>query len=517
MNRRRALKALRLCAAAALLFALTAPIVQAASKSAHASTSKIIVPDAVTHHTLDLRGKALRYTARAGTITIRNDAEHPQATMFYTAYTLDGASSRTRPVTFFYNGGPGSATIWLRMGSFGPVRVVTANGKITAPAPYTLVENQDSLLDVSDLVFIDMPASGFGRILPGGNAKQIFGSDNDVKAFAQFIERYLLANNRWNSPKFLFGESYGTPRSAMLVDYLQQHDISINGVVLQSSILNYSLASSSGVYGGADTDDWQYVFALPTEAATAYYYKAVTGAPSTLSAYMRQVTHFAMTDYRRALDQGNLLTPAKHDAIVAQLHHYLGLSEQYVRNSNLRVQSERYIAEFRRERGKTEGVYDSRYQLYTLDRAEEYPSLEATDASIDSAYFTLGNQYLRETLRYSTPLLYQVEAAGAIKAAGGWDFSHNGGKPLETAPDLAEAMTFNPNLRVFSANGYYDSVTPFLATVYTLHHLNLMPQLQDHISYGFYPSGHMIYLNPDALAAFRSDLERWYSQTLRVR
>ncbi|MDQ2681179.1 MAG: peptidase S10 [Candidatus Eremiobacteraeota bacterium] len=476
----------------------------------------MIVPDAVTHHTLSLRGRSLRYTARAGSITIRDDQEKPQASMFYTAYTLEGADARTRPVTFFYNGGPGSSTIWLRMGSFGPVRVVTANGKITAPAPYTLVDNQDSLLDATDMVFIDMAASGFGRILPGGKAKNIFGSDNDVKAFAQFIERYLLANNRWNSPKFLFGESYGTPRSAMLVDYLQQHDISVNGVVLQSSILNYSLASS-GVYGGADTDDWQYVFALPTEAATAYYYKAVPGAPSTLAAYMREVTHFAMTDYRRALDQGNALTPAKYDAIVAKLHRYLGISEQYVRNSDLRVQSERYIAEFRREQGKTEGVYDSRYQLYTLDRAEEYPSLEATDASIDSAYFTLGNRYLRETLRYHTPLLYQVGAYATIAATGGWDFKHNGGLPLETAPDLAEAMTFNPNLRIFSANGYYDSVTPFFATVYSLQHLNLVPALQGHIAYGFYPSGHMIYLNPAALAAFRADLERWYSQTLRVR
>ncbi|MEO6912752.1 MAG: peptidase S10 [Candidatus Baltobacteraceae bacterium] len=506
------MKTIGLCAA--LTFSLAVPIAQAAAK--HAPAPKMIFPDAVTNHTLNLRGQALRYTARAGTITIRNDQEHPEATMFYTAYTLDGAGARTRPVTFLYNGGPGSSTIWLRMGSFGPVRVVTANGKITAPAPYTLVDNQDSLLDKTDMVFIDMAASGFGRILPGGDAKKIFGSDNDVAAFAQFIERYLLANNRWNSPKFLFGESYGTPRSAMLVDYLQRHNISINGVVLQSSILNYSLASS-GVYGGADTDDWQYVFALPTEAATAYYYKAVPGAPPTLAAYMREVTRFATTDYRKALDQGNQLTSAKYDAIVARVHRYLGLSEQYVRNSNLRVQSGRYIAEFRREQGKTEGVYDSRYQLYTLDRAEEYPSLEATDASIDSAYFTLGNQYLREDLKYTTPLLYQVGAYGAIQAAGGWDFKHNGSEPLETAPDLAEAMTFNPNLRIFSANGFYDSVTPFSATVYSLHHLNVMPQLQGHISYGFYPSGHMIYLNPDALAAFRGDLERWYSQTLRVR
>jgi carboxypeptidase C (cathepsin A) len=501
-----------LVSALVLMFAVAAPLQAAAPKAAVPSTA----PDAVTQHTIDLHGRTLRYTARAGTITLRDQSDRPEATMFYTAFTLDGADLAKRPVTFFYNGGPGSSTIWLRMGSFAPMRVVTGNGTMTAPAPFKLIDNQDTLLDKTDMVFVDMPASGFGRILPGGDPKKIFGSDNDVKAFAQFIERYLMTFNRWNSPKFLYGESYGTPRSAMLVNYLQNNGIGVNGVVLQSSILDYTLASNN-TFGGADTDDWQYVFYLPTEAATAYYYHAVPNAPPTLDAYMREVEQFAMGDYRRALDAGLSLPQSQYDTIVAKMSHYLGINAQFIRNSNLRIPAERYIAEFRREAGKTEGIYDSRYQLYTLDRAEETPSLEPSDAAIDAAYFAIGNEYLRDNLKYNTTLLYRTGAYDVIQDSGDWDFKHNGSAPLETAGDLAQALTYNPNLRVFSANGYYDSVTPFLATVYTLNHLGLAPPLRSHISYGFYPSGHMLYLNPAALVQLHDDLENWYARTLNVR
>jgi carboxypeptidase C (cathepsin A) len=262
-----------------------------------------VIPDAVTHHTLDARGKHLVYTARAGTILLRNAALKPQATMFYTAYTLDGADAAKRPVTFFYNGGPGSATLWLRMGSFGPVRVQNGNATATLPPPYELRPNGNTLLDQSDLVFVDMPASGYGRILPGGDAKTIFGSDNDIKAFGQFVQRYLTTFSRWNSPKVLFGESYGTPRTAMLVDALQNDGVGVNGIVLLSSILNYNLASPE-TYGGANTDDWQYVFMLPTQAATAWYYHVAQGAPASLPAYMKEVQAYAMGPYRRALLEG---------------------------------------------------------------------------------------------------------------------------------------------------------------------------------------------------------------------
>jgi carboxypeptidase C (cathepsin A) len=471
-----------------------------------------VIPDAVTRHTIVLGGKTIPYTARAGTIVLRDSDNHPTATMFYTAYTRDGVDTPKRPVTFFYNGGPGSSTIWLRMGSFGPVRAVTgANGTITQPPPYHLVANSYSLLDASDLVFVDMPASGYGRILPGADAKKIFGTDNDIRAFADFVEDYITKFNRWNSPKVLYGESYGTPRTAMLVDTLETDGVGMNGVVLQSSILNYALASRE-TFGATSTDDWQYVFGMPTEAATAWYYRAVPGAPSSLSAYMREVTAFAMGDYRRALNDGDSIAPATFDAIVAKLHHYTGLPEQYIRDAKLRVSGEHFLMEFRRSQGKIEGAYDSRYQLFSLDRAGEFPDNEATGATMDGPFISLANQYVRETLNYRTTLPYLTAAYSAIQKSGPWDFKHNGSPVLNTAPDLADAMVVNPYLKVFSANGYYDSVTPFLATVYALDHLNLPPSLQRHISYGFYPAGHMMYLNIDALARLHSDLERWYAQ-----
>lgn len=472
----------------------------------------LLPPDAVTHHTIELGGHTIAYTARAGVLLMRDGASNPLATMFYTAFTT--GNSRTRPVTFFYNGGPGSATIWLRMGSFAPMRVVVTNGGMTPPAPFRLVTNQYTLLDKTDLVFIDMPASGYGRIWPKADAKSVFGTDNDVSMFAQFIEQYLTRFGRWNSPHFLFGESYGTSRSAMLAAVLERDGVSVNGVVLQSAILNEGLASPQ-IYGGGDTTDWQYVFDLPSEAAGAWYYRMVPGAPRSLNAYMAEVEHFALTSYRQALLEGSLLSPDEFDSMARQVAYYTGLSPQYVRNSNLRVSGADFLAQLRRREGETEGFYDSRYHLFMIDREVDQPQLEASDASIDAAFVSTWNDYVRTDLHFVTSLPYLTGAYAAIQAAGGWDFTHDGASPpLNAAPDMAEALTYDPHLRVFSANGYYDLVTPFLATVYTLNHLNIAPPLQSHISYGFYPSGHMLYLNVDALAQFHRDLERWYTQTL---
>lgn len=504
----------RLLTAAALVASMTGSAF--AADAAKPPNPLAGVPkDSVTHHTMSLHGATLRYTARAGTIVIRNDDGKPQATMFYTAFTLDGANANNRPVTFFYNGGPGSATLWLRQGSFAPKRVLFGNGTSTLPPPYRMVDNQYTLLDKSDLVFIDMPASGFGRILPGGDPKTIFGSDNDIKAFTQFVERYITDFHRWNSPKVLYGESYGTPRTAMLVDALQKDGVGINGIVLQSSILNYWLASSD-TYAGSSTDDWQYVFDVPTMAATAWYYHAVANRPSTLAAYMKQITAWDLGPYRNALAQGAWLSQAQVDNIATQLHDRIGLSVQYIKNANLRIDGARFRAELLRERGLEIGPYDARYSVYmTENRTEDQPQVGADDASIDAPFISTTNEYLRDDLGYKTNLPYLTGAYAAIQAAGGWDFTHLGSKTLNTAPDLAEAMTSNPDLRVFSANGWYDSVTPFEATVYTLNHLGIDPRLQSHITYGFYPSGHMIYLNTQALAQWRGDLGRWYDSLLR--
>jgi carboxypeptidase C (cathepsin A) len=470
-------------------------------------------PDAVTERTITLGGRPYAYTARAGTITLENQKGEPTCRMFYTAFTLTGADSRTRPVTFLYNGGPGSSTIWLRMGSFGPMRVQVGDARPTPNAPFNLVENQYSLLDRTDLVFVDAPGTGFSRIIGAGTPKDFFGVDPDVAAFGQFVSRYITTFDRWNSPKFLFGESYGTPRSAMLVNYLQNHGIGINGVVLLSSILDFGLDwdvnfTPTAIGGG----DWAFPLYLPTEAAASWYHNMLPGPATTLQVLLPQVEQFAMNEYLNALAQGAKLSPATYNDVVAKLHQYTGLSEQYIRNSNLRIPYWRYQTELLRNSGEVTGRYDARYTSFMLDRIADRQQFDPVDSAIDAAFVATGNYFLRQILHYNTTLIYRP----VIQVFRQWDWKHNGNLPTNTAQDLANAMAFNPNLRVFSANGYYDFATPFWATVYTLNHLNLPPQLQANISYGFYESGHMVYLHAPALARFHDDLERWYAQTLQA-
>ncbi|MDP9018538.1 MAG: peptidase S10 [Candidatus Eremiobacteraeota bacterium] len=466
-------------------------------------------PDAVTSHSVTVNGVPIAYTARAGTITVRNEQDQPTAHIFYTAYTTGSAA--TRPVTFIYNGGPGSSTMWLRMGSFGPVRVLAADGKPSGPAPYQIVDNPYSLIDKSDLVFIDMPDSGFGRILDPGKRKGFFGVDPDVAAFGQFMQRYLTQFGRWNSPKFIFGESYGTLRSAALADWLLNQGIALNGVILQSSILNYGLDYGNGdpIGGG----DWPYVFYLPTEAATAWYHDKVRNKPANLTTFLHDVEHFGLNEYLDALSKGDRIGAAQRDDVVRKLSYYLGVSQQYIRNSNLRVPYSRFLKEVGRSQGMIYGRLDGRYQTYDLDRAAEQPDWDATDSSIDAPYTAAVNHYLRADLKYTSPLQYRQNIYGIIYSDGkSWDFSHNKQYPLNAAPDLADAMTQNPNLQVFAANGYYDFATPYFATVYTLKHLQLAAPLRGNITYGFYPAGHMIYLNDAALAQYKDDLAHWYDR-----
>ncbi|HZZ64249.1 MAG TPA: hypothetical protein VFE17_02005, partial [Candidatus Baltobacteraceae bacterium] len=485
--------------------AAPAPPPSASAQAAQASAAGQ-TPDAVTQHTIAIGGTTYAYTARAGTITLLDDKEQPTAHVFYTAYTVDGGANR--PVTFMYNGGPGSSTMWLRMGSFGPVRVRAGNGQPSGPPPYQISDNPYSLLDKTDLVFIDMPDSGFGRIL-AGKEKQFFGVDQDVAAFGQFIERYITEFHRWNSPKYLFGESYGTTRSAALADYLLNHGISLNGIVLLSSILNFGLDYGNGEPNA--TGDWAYVLYLPTEAATAWYHNKVPNKPD-LPTFLRSVEDFATTQYLDALYAGHRIGSAQREQAARRLSYFLGIPEKYVLESNLRIPYDRYQRELLRDENVVFGRLDSRYTTYGLEpSSNEGPPWDPTDSSVDAPYTTAVNAYLRDDLKYTSPLQYRPNIYGIIYANGSsWDFEHNKREPTNVAPDLADVMTQNPRFKVFSANGYYDFATPFFATVYTLQHLNIAPALQSNISFGFYQSGHMVYLNDAALAQFKSDLAHWY-------
>jgi carboxypeptidase C (cathepsin A) len=501
---------------APVLFAGALALLAAAPSPAPSPTAPPVpraLPDAVTRHTLHLGGRTIPYTARAGTITLHDNKNAITARMFYVAYTQDGVDSSRRPVTFFYNGGPGSSTVWLHMGSFAPVRVETSSPNSTGPAPFHLIDNQYSLLDKSDLVFVDAPNTGYSRVLGAGQPKDFMGVDQDGRAFEQFIERYISHFDRWNSPKFLFGESYGTTRDCVLVDMLQESGVEMNGVVLLSSILNFGLGGN-GLAGG----DWSSVFYLPTEAATAWYHHKAASHGENLETFVREVQAFAGGEYFHALAQGADLDRAEYDRVVQRLHQYLGLPEDYIRASNLRIPYFRFEQALLRDDNTVVGRYDSRFATYGLDANADTPGWDPSDVGISGAFVSSFNDYLRRTLKYRSEEQYRPTADDEQLGSARWDMHHNGqDPPANVAPDLAAALTKNPHLHAFSANGRYDFATPYYATVYTLEHMGLAPAIQRNITYGFYPSGHMVYLNLTALAQFKSDLARWYDSSVSVR
>ncbi|MGH8415267.1 MAG: S10 family peptidase, partial [Gammaproteobacteria bacterium] len=319
----------------------------AADAPAQPATQELPVPketSSVTEHSLTISGQTLKYTATAGTLLVDNDAGKPIGSFFYVAYTRDGADLNRRPLTFLFNGGPGSSSIWLHMGSFGPVRVVTSDAKVTPPPPYDLVQNQYTLLDKSDLVFIDAIGTGFSRIVGQGTPKDFYGTDADIASFGKFIRRYVTLNNRWNSPKFLLGESYGTTRAAGLSDWLQQNGIALNGMVLQSSWLNGFVDFP----GPPFSLDLPYELYLPTMAATAWYHDKLPSKPADLATFLQQVRDFALGDYAHALAQGVNLSMTDSQAIAQKLHAYTGLPAQYILNAKLRIDPFRFEKELLR-------------------------------------------------------------------------------------------------------------------------------------------------------------------------
>jgi carboxypeptidase C (cathepsin A) len=470
-------------------------------------------PDAVTQHTIEIDGKNVDYTARVGTITLRNDKNEATAKMSYVAYTV--GNDPRRPVTFLYNGGPGSSTMWLLMGSVGPVHVETPGDRLAGSPPYHWVANHDSILDKTDLVFVDMPNTGFGRIMGVGKPKDFFGLKHDADAFAQFIERYCTKFNRWNSPKFLFGESYGTPRSAELSRVLFEQGVALNGIVSQSSVLDFHLDWSQNypyLYAAIGGGNLGYALYFPTMAATAWYHGMVP-RHGTEEQFVHDAAHFATTTYLHALMQGYTLSPAATRSIAEQMHGYIGLSVQYLIQEHLMVPYARFLAGLLRNEGQTLGRYDARFAVTTLDPERTTPINDASNDAMAAPYTTAVNAYLRDTLKYDPALPYAPDTYALIAKTGRRSWRRAEGD-INVVPQLADTMATNPQMLVFSANGYYDFATPWLATKYALEHLNLPPNLQKNVTFGFYQSGHMVYLNQSALNAYHRDLEHWYDEAL---
>lgn len=425
-----------------------------------------------------------------------------EASMFFVAYLKRGAEATNRPITFLYNGGPGSSTVWLHMGAFGPRRVVTADDTHTPAAPYRVIDNDASLLDASDLVFIDAPGTGFSRIAGKDKEKAFYGVDEDAYAFSQFISQFLSKYGRWNSPKYLFGESYGTPRSAVLVNMLQsEHDVDFNGVILLSQILNFDLSAD-----GPESNpgiDLPYQLALPTYAATAWYHHSLPGnRPADLNKFLGEVQHFAMGDYAQALQAGAALNNKQRGVIAQKLHQYTGLPVWYILKADLRINGGEFEKTLQDQTGTTTGRLDSRFSGPSMDPLSKEADYDPQSAAISSAYVSGFNDYVRRTLNYGQDRAYKPE----IDVFKWWDFKHKQpGQPFafpgapNTIPDLSAAMKYNPNLKIMLNGGYFDLATPYYEGIYEMRHLQIPQKLQANISYRYYQSGHMVYAHEQSL------------------
>jgi carboxypeptidase C (cathepsin A) len=499
-------KGVVLLAAALLGFCAASPPAAAKPPGRHAAPSdNPPAPEAVesvTQGSVTVGGSRVDYVATAGTIILKNNRGRPTGSMFYVAYVKSGEKDRAhRPVTFFYNGGPGSSSVWLHMGAFGPLRVVTSDHTHTPAAPYRMVSNEYSLLDVTDEVFIDAMSTGYSRIIGrdeggAGKPKDFYGIDADVASFAQFITLYLSQNDRWNSPKYIYGESYGTLRSAALADYLGERDsVDINGVILQSTVLSH-LTNRFWA-----NNDVPYEVFLPTYAATAWYHHRLPNQPADLQPFLQQVEQFALNDYAEALNAGNSLSSDQFDAIAAKLHEYTGLSTAYIAKANLRVTDQEFFNQLLADQNETVGRLDSRFAGPSIDPLSEDALYDPQSAAIGSAYAAAFNAYAHETLKFDSDRPYSLEGRVAP-----WSLVHM--DPVTRRPqdgfasvavDLAQAMKRNPDLQILAQNGYYDLATPYFGTVYIMNHLEIPPALRSHIHMEFYDSGHMIYVHAPAL------------------
>jgi carboxypeptidase C (cathepsin A) len=502
--------------------------------------------DSTTEGTVTVGGQQIAYRAVAGTLTvgatdpqdatlgfdgkplpdsgIKADAPDapPTARMFYAAYFKKDAAAEHRPITFIYNGGPGSPTMWLHMGTFGPKRIVTPDTEHQEGAPYSIVANQDSLLDVSDLVFIDAPGTGLSRTFGKGKVEAFYGVDADGHAFERFIRRFLSKYNRWTSPKYLFGESYGTPRSAVLAADLRSVDL--NGIILLSQILSFD-NSVDGPTANPGVDQ-AYALALPTMAATAWFHHKLPTQPPALKPFLDEVQKYALGEYMTALLKGSELSEAERQTVAEKLHSYIGLPVDYLLRADLRVQGGEFSEQLRTSEGISVGRLDTRYAGPQMDPLAQSTGYDAQSGAITSAWNTAINQYLHNDMKYATQDTYLL--SGRDGGEFSWNMTHRppgrggggGGGAAGTVetganvmPDLAYRMKLNPKMKVMLAGGYYDLATPYFEGIYEMHHLPMPKSLQSNISYHYYEAGHMIYVREDILKQFHADVAAFIRST----
>ena len=455
-----------------------------------------------TKHSVKIGGQEIKYTATAGTILLKLEDGTPKASVFYVAYTKDDVTDTAkRPVTFTFNGGPGSASIWLHLGAFGPRRVEMGDAGALLPPPYKLVDNEYSLLDMTDLVFVDPVSTGYSRAVPGEAPKQFHGIEEDIQSVGDFIRLYATRNKRWTSPKFLAGESYGTTRAAGLSGYLQQrYGMYLNGIILISSILNFQTAEF-------DTgNDLPYILYFPTYTAIAWYHKKLSAdLQSDLQKGLVESRSFAAHEYADALMGGDSLPGARRAEIAQKLSRLTGLSAEYIERSNLRIEIQRFDKELLREQRRTVGRLDGRFTGIDENAAGARPDYDPSLAAIVGPYTATFHDYVRGDLKFESDLFYEY-LTGRVQP---WSYESYQNKYVNVAETLRSAMTQNPFLRVFVGKGYYDLATPFFAAEYTFDHLSLDESLRAHLSGGYYEAGHMMYVHQPSLAKLKQDLAQF--------
>lgn len=454
-----------------------------------------------TEHSITLNGQKIDYTATAGTLPLKDAEGKTTAEIFYIAYTRKGQDDLSkRPLTFSFNGGPGSSSVWMHLGLLGPKRVKLRDDGFAVPPPYELVENEHSLLDETDLVFIDPVGTGFSRAAKPDEAKNFFGVNEDAKSIGEFIRLYITRHSRWPSPKFLIGESYGTTRAAALSgELMRAHRMNLNGIMLVSTVLNFQ------TIWGAEGNDLPHVLYLPSYAATAWYHQKLPAdlQKQPLPEVLALAEKFAAGDYNRALLMGSSLSGSERALVVKQMARFTGLSETFLDASNLRVPLHRFNAELLRDKRLVTGRFDSRYTNYVRDPVSESAESDPSADAIFSAYASTFNHYVRNDLKFEDDRPYHI-----LASVGKWNWDAEN-EFADVSEVLAASMTANPYLKVHVSNGYFDMATPYFASRYTFNHLRVHPDLMKNITQDDYTAGHMMYLNLPDLKKQKADLARF--------